>query len=71
MTSYTIIIEDAGTNLCAYVPDLPGCVGAADSVEELKELMREAIQFHIEGLRKEGETIPTPSTRAAEVSVTF
>jgi predicted RNase H-like HicB family nuclease len=50
---------------------LPGCVGAAESVEELKELMREAIQFHIEGLREEGETIPTPSTRAADVSVTI
>jgi predicted RNase H-like HicB family nuclease len=71
VTSYTIIIEDAGTNFCAYVPDLPGCIGAADSVEELKDLMREAIQFHIEGLREEGEAIPTPSTRAAEVPVTF
>jgi predicted RNase H-like HicB family nuclease len=69
MTTYTIIIEDAGSNLAAYVPDLPGCIGVADSVEEITELMREAIEFHIEGLRMSGEEVPQPSTTAAAVSL--
>ncbi len=69
MTQYTIIIEDAGSNYAAYVPDLPGCVGAADTVEELRELMREAIEFHIEGLRVEGQDVPAPSTKAATITI--
>ena len=69
MTEYTIIIEDAGTNFAAYVPDLPGCVGAADTIEELEELMREAIEFHIEGMRSHGEEVPVPHSRASSVRV--
>jgi len=69
VTEYTIIIEDAGSNYCAYVPDLPGCIGCADTVEELRELMREAIEFHIEGLRIDGIEVPAPSIRASTVSV--
>jgi predicted RNase H-like HicB family nuclease len=69
MTEYAIIIEDVGSNFCAYVPDLPGCVGAADTAEELQELMREAIEFHIEGLRLHGEEVPVPHSRAASVQV--
>jgi predicted RNase H-like HicB family nuclease len=69
MTQYTIIIEDAGSNYAAYVPDLPGCVGAADTIEELRELMREAIEFHIEGLRVEGLDVPAPSTKAATITI--
>jgi len=48
MAEYAIIIEKAGNNYAAMVPDLPGCVGAADTIEELEELMREAVEFHIE-----------------------
>ena len=69
MTTYTILIEDAGPNLAAYVPDLPGCIGVADTVDELTEMMREAIEFHIEGLRLSGEEVPAPSTTAAAVSI--
>ena len=69
MNEYAVIIEDAGSNFCAYVPDLPGCIGAADTVEELEELMREAIEFHIEGTRLHGEEVPSPSTRASMVRV--
>jgi predicted RNase H-like HicB family nuclease len=69
MTEYTIIIEDAGTNFAAYVPDLPGCIGAADSIEELEELMREAIEFHIEGMRLHGEEVPAPHSKASSVRV--
>lgn len=69
MIEYTIIIEDAGTNLAAYVPDLPGCVGAADTIEELEELMRESIEFHIEGMRLNGEDVPAPHSRASSVRI--
>ena len=69
MTTYTIIIEDAGSNLAADAPHLPGCIGVADSVDELTELMREAIEFHIEGLRLSGEEVPAPSTTAAAVNI--
>jgi len=69
MTEYAIIIEDVGSNFCAYVPDLPGCVGAADSAEELQELMREAIEFHIKGMRLHGEEMPAPHSRAVSVRV--
>jgi predicted RNase H-like HicB family nuclease len=69
MSECATIIEDAGDNFCAYVPDLPGCVGAADTVEELEELMREVIEFHIEGMRLDGEEVPTPITRASMVQV--
>jgi predicted RNase H-like HicB family nuclease len=69
MAEYAIIIEEAGNNYAAMVPDLPGCVGAADTIEELEELMREAVEFHIEGMRLHGEEIPSPSTRVATVRV--
>ena len=69
MTTCTIIIEDAEANLAAYVPDLPGCIGAADTVEELTTLMREAIEFHIEGLQISGDVVPEPSTTAVAVSI--
>jgi predicted RNase H-like HicB family nuclease len=71
MTEYTIIIEDAGTNFAAYVPDLPGCVGAADTIEELEVLMREAIEYHIEGMRLNGENVPEPHSRASSVQITL
>ena len=69
MAEYVIIIEKAGNNYAAMVPDLPGCIGAADTVEELEELMREAVEFHIEGMRLHGEEVPPPSTRASMVRV--
>ena len=70
MTTYTIVIEDTGTSFAAYVSDLPGCIGVADSVDEITKLMREAIEFHIEGLLMDGEAVPEPSTTAVAVSVT-
>lgn len=69
MAEYVIIIEKAGNNYAAMVPDLPGCIGAADTIEELEELMREAVEFHIEGMRLHGEVVPPPSTRASMVRV--
>jgi predicted RNase H-like HicB family nuclease len=59
---YAIVIEKANRNYSAYVPDLPGCVAAGDTVAEVTELMREAIKIHIEGMIEDGEVIPPPSS---------
>ena len=67
---YTIVIEKATNNYAAYVPDLPGCVATAATREELLEEIREAIQFHIEGMREDGEPVPEPQATAAVVDVT-
>lgn len=51
---YTIIIENAGANFSAYVPDLPGCIATGRTVEETTNNMREAIEFHLDGMRRMG-----------------
>lgn len=66
---YTVVIERAPGNLAAYVPDLPGCVAAADDLDELLEEIRAAIELHIESLRDHGEPIPDPLCTAAVVEV--
>ncbi len=58
---YAVVIERAGENLSAYVPDLPGCIATGNSVSEVERLIREAISFHLEGLREDGIQIPEPS----------
>lgn len=62
MKQYAVVIEVAGTNYSAYVPDLPGCVAVGDTVEEAEREIAEAIEFHIEGLREDGLPIPEPQT---------
>jgi predicted RNase H-like HicB family nuclease len=69
MTEYTIIIEDSGSNFAAYAPDVPGCVAAADTIEETRQLMEEALALHLEMLREMGEPVPAPHVRAAVVQV--
>ena len=66
---YAIIVEDCGTNLAAYVPDLPGCVATAETAQELNRLIREAIEFHIDGMLEDGLPIPEPTSRAEYVEV--
>lgn len=66
---YTIVIEKATNNYAAYAPDLPGCVTTADTRDEVIVLMREAIEFHLEGLRRDGDPVPPPQTTAAQVDV--
>ena len=61
---YAVVIEKAEGNFSAYVPDLPGCVATGASVKEVEREIREAIRFHIEGLRADGLTIPEPSSLA-------
>jgi len=64
MTDYTIIIEKGDGNYSAYCPDLPGVAAAAATEEEIMELMREAIEFHLQGLREESLPIPKPTVTA-------
>ncbi len=59
---YAVVIEDAGPNYSAYVPDLPGCVAVGDSLEEVEREIQEAIRFHIDGLRDDGIDVPPPRT---------
>ncbi|HST66181.1 MAG TPA: type II toxin-antitoxin system HicB family antitoxin [Mycobacteriales bacterium] len=68
---YLVIFEHTdGTGYSAWLPDLPGCVAAADTREECEQLIREAIALHLAGLRQDGEPIPEPtSVDAAIVSV--
>jgi predicted RNase H-like HicB family nuclease len=66
---YAIVIENAGPNYSAYVPDLPGCVATGTTREEVEREIREAIEFHIEGLREDGVAIPEPSSAVSYVEV--
>lgn len=65
---YTVIIEPAGNNFSAYVPDLPGCVATGATEEETRDAIRDAIQFHIEGLRLEGMPVPPAKVHAFTVA---
>ncbi len=69
MSKYAIILEKSRTGYSAYVPDLPGCVAAAASFAQTEKLIRESIQLHLEGMRQDGEPIPTPTTIVAMVEV--
>lgn len=66
---YAVVIEKAEGNYSAYVPDLPGCVAAGDTVEETERLLREAIEIHIRGMREDGLPIPQPSTEVNHIDV--
>jgi predicted RNase H-like HicB family nuclease len=59
---YEVVIEKAGKNYSAYVPDLPGCVATGASVEAVERQIREAIRFHLDGLREDGLPIPPPTS---------
>ena len=68
-TKYAIVIEDAGANYSAYVPDLPGCVATGQTIEDTSREITEAIEFHLEGLRDDGLPIPEPSAVCDYVEV--
>ncbi|MGH8979838.1 MAG: type II toxin-antitoxin system HicB family antitoxin [Acidimicrobiales bacterium] len=61
MTEYVVVIEQEGETWGAYVPDLPGCVAAGQSRDEVEELITEAIPLHIRSLREHGESVPPPT----------
>ena len=64
---FAVVIERAGTNISAYVPDLPGCIATAASVEAVEREIRAAIRFHVEGRRADGEPVPEPTSIAESV----
>ena len=67
---YAIVIEKAENNYSAYAPDLPGCVATGATLEEVESEIREAIEFHLEGMREDGESIPAPLCKVEYVDVT-
>lgn len=69
VNEYLVIIENSQGSYSAYSPDLPGCVAAGETVEEVRSLMREAIQMHITSLRENGEPVPPPSSSAEYLAV--
>ena len=69
MAKYAIIIEKGEGNYSAYCPDLPGVVAAGETEEETAELMRDAIEFHLEGLKEDKIPIPVPTISARWVEV--
>ena len=66
---YTIVIEQTPRNFSAYVPDLPGCIATGATREEVVRQIRDAIEFHIEGMREQGELVPAPQSTATVVEV--
>ena len=66
---YTVVIEKSPRNFAAYVPDLPGCVATGATREDVVSQIQEAIEFHIEGMREQGEPIPEPQCTAAVADV--
>ena len=66
---YAVVIEKAQGNFSAYVPDLPGCVATGATVEDAEREIREAIEFHLSGMREDGSPVPPPSSRVDYVEV--
>ena len=66
---YAIVIEKAEGNYSAYVPDLPGCIATGATVEQAEAQLREAIEFHLEGMREDGLPIPQPVSRVEYVDI--
>lgn len=66
---YAVVIEKAQGNYSAYVPDLPGCIATGETIAEVQQLIREAIELHIAGMRADGLPIPLPSSHVEYVQV--
>lgn len=66
---YLVILEKSESGFGAHVPDLPGCIAVGETEEEVQNLIREAIEFHIEGLRLRGDAVPEPASTAVVVHV--
>lgn len=64
---YAVVIERGERNFSAYAPDLPGCIATGQTLGEVRERIREAIEFHLDGLKSEGDPIPPPSTQCEYV----
>ena len=66
---YAVVIEKAEGNYSAYVPDLPGCVATGITIKEVETEIREAISFHIEGLREDGMAVPEPTSQVEYIEL--
>ena len=66
---YLVVIEQGSNSFGAYVPDLPGCIAAGETREEVATLIQEAIEFHIEDLKAQGQQVPVPHSSGELVSV--
>jgi predicted RNase H-like HicB family nuclease len=66
---YAVVIEKAEGNYSAYVPDLPGCVATGSTVSEVESEIRDAIAFHLEGMREDGQPVPPPSSQVEYVEI--
>jgi predicted RNase H-like HicB family nuclease len=66
---YLVVIEEGATSFGAHVPDLPGCIAVGETKEEALKLIREAIEFHLEGLKQDGLSIPPPASTSEVVEV--
>jgi predicted RNase H-like HicB family nuclease len=66
---YAVVIEKAGSNYSAYVPDLPGCVATGATLQETEQLIRKAIALHLTGLREDGLPLPQPSSQVEYIEV--
>jgi predicted RNase H-like HicB family nuclease len=66
---YAIVIEKAGSNYSAYVPDLPGCIATGQTIQETEQQIREAIEFHLDGLREDGLPAPIPQSQVEYVEI--
>jgi predicted RNase H-like HicB family nuclease len=60
MARYLVVVEDTDTGYSAFSPDLPGCVATGNTREEVEQAMREAVEFHLDGIRDDGDSIPAP-----------
>lgn len=69
MKRYAVVIEKTGTGFGAYVPDLPGCVSTGRTIEETERSIREAIEFHLDGMREDGDPIPEPTTVTVSMEI--
>jgi predicted RNase H-like HicB family nuclease len=69
MNRYTVFFEPTATGYSAHVPDLPGCIAAGETLEETRQLIREAIEFHVEGMRLHGEDVPEPTKHIEQVEI--
>ena len=69
MSTYAVFFEPTATGYSAHVPDLPGCVAAASTLGETRQLIREAIEFHIEGMRMNGDVVPEPTPHIEQLEV--
>jgi len=66
---YAVVIEKAKLNYSAYVPDMPGCIATGKTIKEVEQQIREAIEFHMEGMREDGDPIPTPTSTVEYVEI--